>query len=1489
MSCDGVFSQLFRKRTPLAGDVFSGMFAPSHIKGGYYAFVEKALAATGSKPAAPPTAPKGPRLFDANAPDLPPARPAVAGKPLARYKAPVARNVKPEPAPKSAEPTPTPTPEAASPGVFSRLFGRSKPASGPASGSSAKPPETATTTPAAGTSPGVFSRLFGKRSVVPKPAAAVEPSSPNEPDSASSGSPSDAPAPAPAPPATNPHIHTPQFKAWFGDWHADPANASKVVHPNTGEPLETHHIENPPAPGYAHEPTVAPKVVYHGNPRGLVTEFKKEWTEKRPDSLHYGPGFYFTEDADAADMYAHGATGSQVTGGNPAVGSYYLKAHNPFDADKDTINPAELPAVERQAIKSNMMQRAFMAGDRSDAIQIGKDFDAGHVKLKYNELTDDKGVNGYGVSKSAIAKLLQSKGHDAITVTGPDSHPSKKGANKFWIVFEPHQIKSTANEGTFDQNNPHTMKGYRPAYTKGMVEPEPIPARPVARPAKPKVSLPPNMSPTAMATAIAILHAQGKHDQAEFLTRHLPPAHGPLPHLGEPAVPYAADIEAPDANVDTPPPTAGGLPASGVPQPANPAGRGSLPPKLGPQMKAFDPTSPLDWLTNYPGAPRSPESFPVATLTVKVEEDPPHKFGCVYVLMPPAVAERITALGRQIPDYDLADDGREECIHATALYGIHSADPLPVYDILSHFRPVKLTLGAVSVFPGDEYDVVKVDVESESLRRMNLALKSLPHTNKFREYIPHVTIAYVRPGMGAVYAARFGELNIPCVAQTAVFSDASKTKHVIPLGRVVRVEKAAMSYLNSGLGGALIGPGGSLSSLTKLKRNKRMLAKVCKAALAEVGAADSLGEEEFADAFDAEEFVFGTKALGAIITKPTAPAAPKPTVTPRPAQATAPLQPKPPPAPKAGDSSSPNEPAQPATPAVHPRVKALTEAAAKIPVHDGNIVHSEQGDNGRFTQHHTLDTWGRDETGMRALAFKTSDNNKFVMRVSARDGPAPGTPIHQLDFHDQNGNFQATGKSSTAPEVFSKVAAAGHALIAKTKPPVLYFSAARDGTGANAESRQRLYGTLTKMLSSANPDYAALAVTDAGGTKSFYVVRRDKLAAMQEHLAKSGKELETVVKSYDAEEEKAFNPREPRDNFGKWAKTGRVHNPKQLSFLDGLEESEPKPVDDVSATAYNTGGVKPAVETSTMTKKEVKPVTPVKADGKWHRNEFDEHAKIVNGVTFTVGKAEEGRGWVCRRNWIAFDQFDTLSEAKNACHEPEPETPKCGPRSPGCNCMTEDPGDGFGERVVTHSLSCPMHPDHEPEDSPAKPKPVVVSPGNRLIMGTSAPSYTGGGDRAPTEFHYVSENDRWHVREGNNGTMILTDRHNSHPQSSASVQGKFVVKGKIPEVEAKIEEITADEKAAPAAGKLSKHAENLLEHLKDWKLHNGQYSITTVSGIGPQGGVKRGGQQLLKAAHELVDAGLAEWVGEPDKAIDTSRGNQTHYSTRVLKMKGGAK
>lgn len=47
-----------------------------------------------------------------------------------------------------------------------------------------------------------------------------------------------------------------------------------------------------------------------------------------------------------------------------------------------------------------------------------------------------------------------------------------------------------------------------------------------------------------------------------------------------------------------------------------------------------------------------------------------------------------------------------------------------------------------------------------------------------------------------------------------------------------------------------------------------------------------------------------------------------------------------------------------------------------------------------------------------------------------------------------------------------------------------------------------------------------------------------------------------------------------------------------------------------------------------------------------------------------------------------------------------------------CHCMTEDPGDGLGERVVTHSSSCADHPD----PAPVEKKLPALTPHQREVF-----------------------------------------------------------------------------------------------------------------------------------------------------------------------------
>lgn len=349
------------------------------------------------------------------------------------------------------------------------------------------------------------------------------------------------------------------------------------------------------------------------------------------------------------------------------------------------------------------------------------------------------------------------------------------------------------------------------------------------------------------------MRAEGDHAAADVLQSHLPPAHGPLPHLGDGsqlqpnAAPQPSSPNGDEGAGEGPFPHAGALAKSGMPAPPNAASAGSLPPKID---KAYE------WTPN-PLAP----SFPFLDTTApdKPADEPEHKYGCVYLPIPEPARGRILKLGRLIPDADLAPDGREDKIHATVLYGLHDdVAHADVFEVLSHFRPVRLRLGTVTVFQNAEHDVIKVEVESDQIRRLNNALRRLPFTSKWSEYKPHVTIAHVKPGLGAIYAARFGDVDAKCRCASAVYSTTDGEKHVYPLGRLIRVEKAAMSYLNAGTGGALVAPAGGSRKRIKLKRNRSALARLCRKALEEVGG--------FTDSFpltssDPEEFVFGTKGF----------------------------------------------------------------------------------------------------------------------------------------------------------------------------------------------------------------------------------------------------------------------------------------------------------------------------------------------------------------------------------------------------------------------------------------------------------------------------------------------------------------------------------------------------------------------------------------------------------------------------------------------------
>jgi len=97
--------------------------------------------------------------------------------------------------------------------------------------------------------------------------------------------------------------------------------------------------------------------------------------------------------------------------------------------------------------------------------------------------------------------------------------------------------------------------------------------------------------------------------------------------------------------------------------------------------------------------------------------------------------------------------------HVTILYGfnndVKANEAFELFKKNTSLKPISIKISGISTFENDEFDVVKFDVHSEELTRLNKLMKTLPYTSEFDEYHPHITIAYVKKGEGKKYVKTF--------------------------------------------------------------------------------------------------------------------------------------------------------------------------------------------------------------------------------------------------------------------------------------------------------------------------------------------------------------------------------------------------------------------------------------------------------------------------------------------------------------------------------------------------------------------------------------------------------------------------------------------------------------------------------------------------------------------------------------------------------------
>lgn len=103
--------------------------------------------------------------------------------------------------------------------------------------------------------------------------------------------------------------------------------------------------------------------------------------------------------------------------------------------------------------------------------------------------------------------------------------------------------------------------------------------------------------------------------------------------------------------------------------------------------------------------------------------------------------------------------GLEDKPHVTVLYGLHGEIEDKDLEVEIHkITEPKISFKNISTFEADKYDVLKFDVASSDLVKLNKKFKEFPHTSTFPNYHPHCTIAYLKKGVAEKYIKKAKDL-----------------------------------------------------------------------------------------------------------------------------------------------------------------------------------------------------------------------------------------------------------------------------------------------------------------------------------------------------------------------------------------------------------------------------------------------------------------------------------------------------------------------------------------------------------------------------------------------------------------------------------------------------------------------------------------------------------------------------------------------------------
>jgi hypothetical protein len=155
-----------------------------------------------------------------------------------------------------------------------------------------------------------------------------------------------------------------------------------------------------------------------------------------------------------------------------------------------------------------------------------------------------------------------------------------------------------------------------------------------------------------------------------------------------------------------------------------------------------------------------------------------HSYGCMMAFLNKSISE-ILNYSIQIDPDDVYIDPNDESYgiedepHITLLYGLHDSIEIKnkLKELFSVIKLPKFNVHGISAFKNDDFDVLKWELSGDDLFKLNSILKQFfKYTNSYNTYIPHSTIAYLKPGMSDKYVTKFDTIYELC-SDYFVYSD----------------------------------------------------------------------------------------------------------------------------------------------------------------------------------------------------------------------------------------------------------------------------------------------------------------------------------------------------------------------------------------------------------------------------------------------------------------------------------------------------------------------------------------------------------------------------------------------------------------------------------------------------------------------------------------------------------------------------------------------